>query len=497
MNHRTLELVLILLMGLFLSIDTNLAQRAELYVETGINHQGRAVAFSPDGKLVAGGGIDRLIKIWNLESGRELFTLPTNITSYQLAFNPHNQTLLASLTEMNTIDIWDITVPKRIAQLDVGNYYNASFAFLTDQRMMVFADPAKGKLRSWETVNWSELPEKTLTLSEQLSFGKLSQDGKKIVAKREYGKNTVVLNIDSPNDARPLGGSLKEVIAFSPDNTFLLEIDSGEGKINQWNISSGKSEFVGRSESLKGAFAAPYSLKGDLIAAVISGGKEDGTIVILETKNWTVKNKLRGYNNRVEKVGILPDTNLLAVQLWYDTMKYIDLESGNLVERGPNPASGFSIDLNEKTNLDGKEILVEKNNFVVNLKDESGNLLCTIIFLDKLDNEQATSSGKSLAVKDSHWLVATPDGFFDGTSEAQKHILWRFSRNLFDVTPVQAFNYEYYYPGLLKKVLMGKSRNCLEIQSLLNQRTFASPRLKSVKNVPVHTNRDILFRPRK
>jgi Caspase domain len=61
-----------------------------------------------------------------------------------------------------------------------------------------------------------------------------------------------------------------------------------------------------------------------------------------------------------------------------------------------------------------------------------------------------------LGGESKEWLVVTPDGLFDGSPAAWAHILWRFSGRTFDVTPVELFFNEYYYPGLLADILHGQ-----------------------------------------
>ena len=51
------------------------------------------------------------------------------------------------------------------------------------------------------------------------------------------------------------------------------------------------------------------------------------------------------------------------------------------------------------------------------------------------------------------WLVTTPDGLFDGTPGAWSAILWRFSDQVFDVAPVEAFFGDFYLPGLFAEVM--------------------------------------------
>jgi WD40 repeat protein len=55
------------------------------------------------------------------------------------------------------------------------------------------------------------------------------------------------------------------------------------------------------------------------------------------------------------------------------------------------------------------------------------------------------------------WLVVTPDGLFDGTPGAWNQIMWRFTQNIFDVTPVEVYFGEFFYPGLLADLYAGKS----------------------------------------
>ena len=52
----------------------------------------------------------------------------------------------------------------------------------------------------------------------------------------------------------------------------------------------------------------------------------------------------------------------------------------------------------------------------------------------------------------TEWLVATPDGLFDGSPAAWSQIMWRFSRNIYDLAPVETFFNDFYYPGLLSEL---------------------------------------------
>lgn len=59
------------------------------------------------------------------------------------------------------------------------------------------------------------------------------------------------------------------------------------------------------------------------------------------------------------------------------------------------------------------------------------------------------------AMAKKEWIVASPDGLFDGSYEGiQKLVAWRFPGD--ETAPVEAFFSEFYHPGLLGEILVGK-----------------------------------------
>jgi WD40 repeat protein/uncharacterized caspase-like protein len=68
------------------------------------------------------------------------------------------------------------------------------------------------------------------------------------------------------------------------------------------------------------------------------------------------------------------------------------------------------------------------------------------------------------------WLVVTPDGLFDGTPAAWRQILWRFSANVDDVSPVEVYFNEFFTPGLLAEFFAGKRPQAAKDVSLKDRR---------------------------
>jgi hypothetical protein len=90
------------------------------------------VAFSPDGKLLATGGYDRLIKLWDAASGAEMRVLKDHSDAiYALAFSPDGR-LLASAAADRAVKLWDVATGKRLYTLGEATDWLYALTFSPD-----------------------------------------------------------------------------------------------------------------------------------------------------------------------------------------------------------------------------------------------------------------------------------------------------------------------------------------------------------------------------
>jgi WD40 repeat protein len=67
-----------------------------------------SVAFSPDGKLLATGGLDRTVKVWHMPSGNEAVTLPHQTDDIgRVAFSPDGRVLATAMRYGGGIKLWN------------------------------------------------------------------------------------------------------------------------------------------------------------------------------------------------------------------------------------------------------------------------------------------------------------------------------------------------------------------------------------------------------
>lgn len=104
---------------------------------------------SPDGKLLATGGYDNTIKLWDVSSGKELWTLDGhNGAVFELAFRPDGK-VLASASGDRTVKLWNVGTGERLDTLKESQKELYTLAFSTDGTRLAAAG-VDNRIRVWK-----------------------------------------------------------------------------------------------------------------------------------------------------------------------------------------------------------------------------------------------------------------------------------------------------------------------------------------------------------
>jgi eukaryotic-like serine/threonine-protein kinase len=119
---------------------------------------GLNVAFSPDGKRIAIGDMDYVVKIWELDTGKELATLRGHSGDlYTVAFSLDGR-WVASGGEDSTVKVWDSNTGKLLRSFRGHTGLVNSLAFTPDGKRLVTGSRDR-KVKFWDVSQLSDTPD--------------------------------------------------------------------------------------------------------------------------------------------------------------------------------------------------------------------------------------------------------------------------------------------------------------------------------------------------
>jgi WD40 repeat protein len=196
---------------------------------------GQAIAFSPDGKLLACGGEDRSVHVYATETGEEtLAYLGHSGPILSVAYSPDGKTIATGSAD-KTIRIWDAAGGQELRKLEGHSKEVLLVSYARDGRTLISADyePA---IRFWDAGSGAEL-RKLKPPGLQPSRFAFSPDGKKFLT---VSHAVIRLHdLASGKELLPTSGHEREIQAlqFSPNGRTLFS-QSGDDSIRSWQVST-------------------------------------------------------------------------------------------------------------------------------------------------------------------------------------------------------------------------------------------------------------------
>jgi WD40 repeat protein len=339
-----------------------------------------AVAYSPDGKVLASGAAGT-VTLRETTTGTVLRHLNgTNFNTEVLALAPDGRTVAAAAILDETPDsayaigLWDVTSGRLLRQLSGPRARVLRAAFVAEGRTLAAVDD-HGGVCLWDAGTGMETRQFPTVEKQTVCSPALSADGRWLA----FGKLDREVEVWDLDTGRPHGRhpspqlmSSGQALAFSPDGTVLF----GQGQdcsLTLWDVASGRE--VWRLPSDRPLGAAAFSADGTALAfSVVGAGGWDQGVRLCDAGTGREVHRLTAAYEVVRSLAFAPDGMTLAGGADQALYRW-DLTSGRLLGPADQPRSAvWALDVSP----DGRTVAATGDGVIRLWNAETGSLQRTL-----------------------------------------------------------------------------------------------------------------------
>lgn len=283
----------------------------------------RALAFSPDGTLLAAGDVSGDILLWNMTDYQHIATLAGHAPNGGIAWSSNGQVLLASSSDYS-IKLWDINT-RECHQVLQGHQGAVDCLALSPDDQWLVSGSEDMTVRIWQ-VSTGDCLHILSGHTRGVWSVAVSPDGM-LVASGGMDKTIRFWEIQTGQllNTLPIGSNIA-ALAFSPNSKLLANGDDHH-QVKLWDVSTGQclKTLDGHDSWLR---AIAFSPDGGRL--VSSGG--DNTVKIWDVNTGQCLKTLRGHTDDIYTVAISPNGQLIASGSETQEIKLWSMQTGQCLK---------------------------------------------------------------------------------------------------------------------------------------------------------------------
>jgi WD40 repeat protein len=238
----------------------NLQTGIELFTLKGHTQAVTGLTVTPNNKLLVSASLDKTLKIWELKTGQELFTCKGHTKKIMTVSVTPDGKWAISGSQDKTLKIWDLKTGQELFTLKGHLAPVLAIAVTPDSKRVIsgsgvnFADSFRNlnSIKVWDLETKQEL----FTMKgfvNTVSTLVVTPDGKQLISGSAGGGEEpsdlfklFVWNLETGEKIRTIGSHnlpLIKALAVTPDGTRLLSSSFNETVIRVWDINTGKQLF--------------------------------------------------------------------------------------------------------------------------------------------------------------------------------------------------------------------------------------------------------------
>ena len=337
-----------------------------------------AVAFHPNGKLLASAGFDR-VKLWDRESGRLIHQFPKRLSRSETLSFSNDGSLIASGDEDGLFRVLDTGTGETLHTRQAGGSSGGAFLHTVFHPAAKIVATGAEQVRLWDALTGTMLkqldpPAERVNWPTSMAF---SPDGKTLAIARRRRGEIQLWDIGTGQFITIPGESIWiRDVKFSPDGKTLAWCFTrpmpGEtaGGVRFWDVAANEPRGQLPVDFLGQVFAIAFSPDGRELAAADA----DHRVSVWDVASRKRLRELIGHTAVITSVAFSPDGKTVASGAYDGLIRLWDTDSGEEKLGGPMAHWGSPRTLTITS--DGKQALLGCSDSVIRAVElESGKLL--------------------------------------------------------------------------------------------------------------------------